>query len=74
MWLICPTIPDPRNGAIADDAFLDQVRRPNGAPLDMNFTINFLSLQIFGLFPNELTPQQASQLNSRVASASGQFH
>ena len=74
VWLICPTIPDPRNGAIAEDAFLDQVRRPNGAPLDMNFTINFLSLQTFGLFPNELTPQQASQLNSRVASASGQFH
>src|SRR5207245_8732126 len=34
VWLICPVIPDPRDGAIARDAFLDTVRKPNGAPLD----------------------------------------
>jgi hypothetical protein len=54
IWLICPGIPDPRAGAIAQDAFLDQVRKPNGDPLDPNFTVNFLSLQIFGVFPNEI--------------------
>jgi hypothetical protein len=70
VWLICPAIPDPRAGAIALDAFLDQVRRPNGFPLDINFTINFLSLQIFGVFPNELTSAQIAKLNSSVASAS----
>ncbi|HEY7337686.1 MAG TPA: hypothetical protein VH639_22530 [Bryobacteraceae bacterium] len=69
VWIVCPTIPDPRDGAIAHDAFLDQVRRPNGAPLDFNFTMNFLSLQMFGAFPNELTPAQASQLNGALASA-----
>ena len=29
VWLVCPAIPDPRNGAIARDAFLDTVRTPN---------------------------------------------
>jgi hypothetical protein len=70
IWLVCPAIPDPRAGAIATDAFLDQVRKPNGVPLDFNLTIDFLSLQIFGLFPNELTLSQKSQLNTAVASAS----
>jgi hypothetical protein len=70
IWLVCPAIPDPRAGAIATDAFLDQVHRPNGVPLDFNLTIDFLSLQIFGLFPNELTLSQKSQLNTAVASAS----
>lgn len=51
VWIVCPTIPDPRNGAIAPDAFLDQVRRPNGQPLDPNFTTNFNSLQKTGFFP-----------------------
>jgi len=67
VWLICPTIPDPRAGAIAVDAFVDQVRKPNGFPLDLNFTINFLSLKLFGVFPNELTPAQRSQVSSAAA-------
>ena len=53
IWIICPTIPDPRSGAIAMDAFLDQVRKPDGSPLDPAFTTNFLSLQRFGKFPGE---------------------
>ena len=69
VWLICPAIPDPRAGGIAPDAFLDQVRKANGFPLDLNFTINFLSLKLFGLFPNELTPAQTRQLNSAAATA-----
>ena len=67
VWLICPAIPDPRAGGIALDAFLDQVRKPNGVPLDLNLTVNFLSLQIFGVFPNELNSSQAAQLASAVA-------
>jgi hypothetical protein len=51
VWLICPTIADPRNGAIAPDAFLDQVLLPNGQPLDPDFTTNFNSLQRTGFFP-----------------------
>jgi hypothetical protein len=69
IWLVCPAIPDPRAGAIASDAFLDQVFLPNGVPQNINMTINFLSLQIFGLFPNELTTTQKSQLSSAAASA-----
>ena len=38
VWLICPALPDPRAGAIAKDAFLDQVLKPNGAPLDPAIT------------------------------------
>jgi hypothetical protein len=51
VWLICPAIPDPRNGAIAKDAFLDTVRRPNFTPLDPAFTKNFQCLQQTGQFP-----------------------
>lgn len=69
VWLICPGIPDPRAGAIASDAFLDQVRNSNGSPQNINLTANFLSLQIFGLFPNELSQSQQSQLMSAVNSA-----
>jgi len=69
VWLVCPAIPDPRAGAIALDAFLDQVRQPNGFPQNFNLLVDFLSLKIFGVFPNELTPTQKSQLNSSVASA-----
>jgi hypothetical protein len=65
VWLVCPALPDPRNGAIASDAFLDQVRRPNGLPLDLGITANFLCLKFFGAFCNELTPsQQAAAINS----------
>jgi hypothetical protein len=58
VWLVCPALPDPRNGAIARDAFLDQVRKPNGIPLDLGLTANFLCLKYFGAFCNELTPAQ----------------
>lgn len=51
IWLVCPAIPDPRNGAIAKDAFLDQVHQPNGAPQNPQMTANFVSLQQFGVFP-----------------------
>jgi hypothetical protein len=52
VWLVCPAIPDPRNGAIAHDAFLDQVHLPNGAPQNPQMTANFISLQTTGEFPN----------------------
>jgi hypothetical protein len=51
IWLICPAIPDPRNGAIARDAFLDQVFLPNGRPQNPTMTANFVSLQTTGQFP-----------------------
>jgi hypothetical protein len=51
VWLVCPAIPDPRNGAIARDAFLDTVRTPNFTPLDPAFTRNFQCLQQTGEFP-----------------------
>ena len=51
-WLVCPAIPDPRNGAIAKDAFLDQVHLPSGAPQNPQMTANFISLQTTGQFPN----------------------
>jgi hypothetical protein len=52
VWLICPGIPDPRAGAIAPDAFLDQVLNSNGTPQDAALTVNFLSLQLLGVFAN----------------------
>jgi hypothetical protein len=51
IWLVCPAIPDPRNGAISRDAFLDQVHNPNGSPQNPKMTANFFSLQTFGVFP-----------------------
>jgi hypothetical protein len=65
VWLVCPALPDPRNGAIAEDAFLDQVRKPDGSPLDPAFTDNFECLQDFGAFCSELTPDQRAALPSR---------
>jgi len=50
VWLICPAIPDPRNGAIAPDAFLDVVRRQDGRPLDPAIARNFSCLQNTGRF------------------------
>jgi hypothetical protein len=70
VFLICPALPDPRAGAITSDAFLDQVFNANGSPQNPVLTVNFLSLQIFGKFPNELTSQQKTQLAS-VASSRG---
>jgi hypothetical protein len=52
VWLVCPTILDPRNGAIAQDAFLDVVRK-NGSPIDARFQTNFSCLQGTGKFCNE---------------------
>ncbi len=51
IWAICPAIMDPRNGAIAGDAFLDQVKTPNFTPLDPAFNANFNCLQQKGNFP-----------------------
>ncbi len=52
VWLICPTIPDPRDGAIASDAFLDIVRfGPGHTKLDTRFATNFACLQSTGQFP-----------------------
>ena len=66
VWLICPALPDPRNGAIALDAFLDQVHKPNGFPLDPAFTANFLCLQIFGAYCSELLPSQQSAISQAM--------
>jgi hypothetical protein len=52
VWAICPAIMDPRNGAIAPDAFLDQVKTVTGAPLDPAFNANFNCLQQKGNFPD----------------------
>lgn len=60
VWDICPTIPDPRAGAIAQDSFLDTVRFPNGAPVDLRFNLNFACLKVFGLFCSELDSTQLS--------------
>jgi hypothetical protein len=69
VWLICPAIADPTNGAISLDAFLDQVHRPNGLPLDLTFTANFFCLQFFGQFCSNLTAAQVSSAASQGAAA-----
>jgi len=50
VWLVCPAIPDPRNGAIASDAFLDAVRNSNGSFQDQRLAQNFTCLQQTGQF------------------------
>jgi len=70
VWLICPAIADPTNGAITLDAFLDQVRFSNGVPVDPNFTVNFFCLQFFGQFCSSLVPSQVSAAQSNGAAAS----
>lgn len=57
VWLICPGIPDPRNGAIANDAFLDAVRLPSGSFQDSFLAQNFTCLQQTGKFCNESAPE-----------------
>lgn len=49
-YFICPVYKDPRDGAIADDAFLAMVRRPDGTPLpaEQAFLDDFVSLQTTG--------------------------
>ncbi|HVT58646.1 MAG TPA: hypothetical protein VHR45_09610 [Thermoanaerobaculia bacterium] len=71
VWVICPAIPDPRNGGIAEDAFLDQVREPDGSPLDPAFTANFDCLEDFGAFCSELSPAQVTATAQRRAGTSG---
>ena len=70
IWDVCPAIPDPRAGAITHDAFLDQAFNKNGTPQNPGFTLNFLSLQIFGVFFNELTASQQNVVNTSAASVS----
>lgn len=66
-WLICPALPDPRAGAIAQDAFIDQVFTSNGKPQNFALTVNFVSLQIFGVFFNELfSASQQSQVQTQA--------
>lgn len=49
-WSLCPVIKDPRNGAIAADAFLANVRRGDGLPLgaEQNFLDQFNCLKNTG--------------------------
>jgi hypothetical protein len=47
-WLVCPAIPDPRNGAIASDAFLDITT--HSSLLDPFISNNFTCLQQTGKF------------------------
>ena len=56
-WLVCPTIPDPRNGAITSDAFLDVTTHTNGL-LDTFISNNFSCLQKTGKFCFESAPSQ----------------
>jgi hypothetical protein len=58
VWLICPAIPDPRNGGIAADAFLDGVRLKNGNFQSTDLLNNFSCLQSTGKFCNEAAPGQ----------------
>ena len=56
VWLVCPTIQDPRNGAIATDAFLDVVRVKSGNAQNTDLLNNFSCLQKSGKFCNEAAP------------------
>src|SRR5262249_30537657 len=47
-WLVCPALPDPRNGAIASDAFLDVTT--HNSLLDPFISTNFTCLQQTGKF------------------------
>lgn len=56
VWLVCPDLQDPRNGAIAQDAFLDVVRLANGNAQNTDLLNNFSCLQNTGKFCNEAAP------------------
>ncbi len=58
VWLVCPAIPDPRNGAITTDAFLDVVRSRNGNAIDTFLLNQFSCLQKGGKFCFESAPGQ----------------
>jgi hypothetical protein len=49
-WVVCPIIANPRDGAIAPDAFLKNVLRPDGTPVDPEVQMQFLCLQQRGNF------------------------
>jgi hypothetical protein len=61
VWLICPAIPDPRNGGIAQDAFIDTVVKPNGIPVDPSLTVNFACLKFLGRYCSEPPQTTTSQ-------------
>ncbi|HEY6352077.1 MAG TPA: hypothetical protein VI636_21995 [Candidatus Angelobacter sp.] len=58
IWLVCPAIPDPRNGGIASDAFLDAVQLSPGNYQDQVLFKAFTCLQDSGKFCNEPAPEQ----------------
>ena len=53
-WFVCPVFKDPRDGAIAADAFLATVRRADGTPLpaERHFVREFESLRTTGDWPD----------------------
>ena len=55
-WLVCPAIPDPRNGGITSDAFLDVASQ--NSLLDPFVSNNFNCLQQTGKFCFESAPGQ----------------
>src|SRR5215472_14625600 len=55
-WLVCPAIPDPRNGGITSDAFLDVTT--HNSLLDPFVSNNFNCLQQTGKFCFESAPGQ----------------
>ena len=57
-WIICPDLPDPRNGAVASDAFLDAVRLPGGAFQNQDIANNFICLQQTGKLCSDAAPGQ----------------
>jgi hypothetical protein len=59
VWLVCPTIPDPTQGGIAQDAFIDTVRLPDGTPIDPRFTQTFQCLRDTGQFCSSSQAQGA---------------
>ncbi|MBZ5525055.1 MAG: hypothetical protein LAP21_22755 [Acidobacteriia bacterium] len=58
VWLVCPALPDPRNGAITTDAFLDVVRNRSGNAIDTFLQNQFSCLQKGGKFCFETAPGQ----------------
>ena len=50
VWLVCPSIPDPTQGGIALDAFVDTARELDGTPLDPQVSASFNCLQKNGQF------------------------
>ena len=47
-YAVCPTVKDPRNGAIAKDQFLAFTKKADGTPLEPSFVAQFNSLQTTG--------------------------